>query len=318
MTDKYLLNIYIAAPGTPLKEDGTSLPGHMYYGLQHGNEAFSFGLAPAKHGEMNGPGKVYTDDVSNYQNPRYMRTLEVSKEQYDKLKEFGQDPSKAGFDTYYKDARNNCVDFTWGALNYAAIHKTDPKIIGYDRAPIYSAHERVPSVRHEGSLKPLHNIDDVQSIQAPIPNSALNKEHFNPMPARNWKQKLLSDNEIENPDQQHPLVKQAMSGVEKLPNDSFKTQQERQNAGAALGAKAAVEGFTHIDHVLQGADRKNIFAVQGALNDPAHQRTHVNSEVAANTAVTESLRQIQSDVQRHVEQTQLQSQQQDQPKRALV
>jgi hypothetical protein len=32
-SDKYLVDVYIAAPGTPLKKGGKSEVGHMYYGL---------------------------------------------------------------------------------------------------------------------------------------------------------------------------------------------------------------------------------------------------------------------------------------------
>jgi hypothetical protein len=121
----YLVHIYVAAPGTPLKiTGGTSLPGHMYYVVEHGANKFSFGLAPSKHGQINGPGSVYLDDEQNYQNPLYKRTLEISKEQYEKLLQFGKTPGAFGFSTYYQDARNNCVDFTWAALNHAGIHAT--------------------------------------------------------------------------------------------------------------------------------------------------------------------------------------------------
>ncbi len=34
MAQSYTVNIYVAAPGTPLKAGGTSLPGHMYYATE--------------------------------------------------------------------------------------------------------------------------------------------------------------------------------------------------------------------------------------------------------------------------------------------
>jgi hypothetical protein len=44
----YLIHIYIAAPGTPLKlyPYGTSTPAHMFYMNEHGVEKLSYSLAP--------------------------------------------------------------------------------------------------------------------------------------------------------------------------------------------------------------------------------------------------------------------------------
>jgi hypothetical protein len=73
----------------------------------------------------------------------------------------------------------------------------------------------------------------------------------------------------------HPLMQQALVGIDKLPADSFNTPQERENAGTALGAKAAMEGFSHIDQVIENADRTKLLAVQGVQNDPARLRAHI-------------------------------------------
>ena len=132
---RYTVEIVIAAPGTPLVDergvqkvvDGvpqTSGPGHMFYVL-HGPDKTtrSFGFAPTEHGSMNGPGEVMKTDAVEYRNPHYSRTLEISEQQYRKLEAFGAHPDKYGFDLQYKDVRNNCVDFTWEALNHAGIQR---------------------------------------------------------------------------------------------------------------------------------------------------------------------------------------------------
>ncbi len=72
---------------------------------------------------MNGPGEVMKTDAVEYRNPHYSRTLEISEQQYRKLEAFGAHPDKYGFDLQYKDVRNNCVDFTWEALNHAGIQR---------------------------------------------------------------------------------------------------------------------------------------------------------------------------------------------------
>jgi hypothetical protein len=63
---------------------------------------------------------VQINDLEDYHNPYYARTVEISREQYEKLNAFGQDPTKQGFSMHYS-WHNNCVDFTWHALHYAGI-----------------------------------------------------------------------------------------------------------------------------------------------------------------------------------------------------
>jgi hypothetical protein len=190
----YLIHIYIAAPGTPLllPPYGTSTPGHMFYVIEHGAEKKSYGLAPKEHGNINGPGVVYDNDDRNYKDPLHQRTLEITKEQYQKLKDFGDKPQQFGFSTYYADVRNNCVDFTWKALELAGLNATvtAPAPI----SPTNGAKRVVPRIHYEGRLKPTHNIRDVQTIQPPFPNSPHNHEKRNAMPKRDFKQWLLSEN----------------------------------------------------------------------------------------------------------------------------
>jgi hypothetical protein len=100
------------------------------------------------------------------------------------------------------------------------------------------------------------------------------------------------DKILENPS--HPLVLQALQGVEKLPADSFATSQERQNAGAALGAKAAMEGFSHIDQVIENADRTKLLAMQGVQNDPARLRAHIDKADAIIQPMEVSMAQLPS------------------------
>jgi hypothetical protein len=193
MMAAFLVHIYVAAPGTPLNlaPFGASLPGHMFYVIENGNARNSYGLAPVTHGKMEGIGKVFPDDESNYQNPLYKRTLEITQAQYQKLDEFGKTPTRFGFSTYYQDVRNNCVDFTWAALNHAGIHATTRQG-GHRGHPA----KNVPRPKYEGSLKPTKNVDDIQTIQPPIPGSKLNTETHNPMPKQKPLHWLLSETNL--------------------------------------------------------------------------------------------------------------------------
>lgn len=102
----YKLTIYVAAPGTDLKGDPeelsdprklgdplpTSTPGHMFYVVSRDNERNSYGFAPIEHGSIYGAGHRVETDLADYVNPHYERTLEITAEQYDRLKSFGDDP----------------------------------------------------------------------------------------------------------------------------------------------------------------------------------------------------------------------------------
>lgn len=195
---RYTVEIVIAAPGTPLVDergvqkvvDGvpqTSGPGHMFYVL-HGPDKTtrSFGFAPTEHGSMNGPGEVMKTDAVEYRNPHYSRTLEISEQQYRKLEAFGAHPDKYGFDLQYKDVRNNCVDFTWEALNHAGIQRKSSIDVNALGGP---AGQLLPDVRipldikgaGKDAFRPLRNIHGVDSIDPPFPDSELNQRKTNPL-----------------------------------------------------------------------------------------------------------------------------------------
>jgi hypothetical protein len=245
MSEPYLLTIYQAAPGTPLQKEqdpkATSAAGHMYYGLSNGKEQLSFGFAPSAHGASSGPGKVFDNDVANYKNPYQARTIEVTKEQYEKMKEFGRDPAKHGFDMNYNGANNSCVDFTWKALNSAGLH-------AYKNGK--------PDVNEEGAIRPVQNTDKVKSIPAPVPDSPHNKEQTNPLPERTWWQKLITEKDpaeramiladaAKNPDwTKSPVVVLGQDGnfasLTRDPSGNIQSIEKFAQNGEPMGAKVSL------------------------------------------------------------------------------
>lgn len=274
---QYTVTIYGAAPGTPLYEKGkpklddngnpeTSVPGHMYYVTSDGVNRSSWGFAPAAHGSLNGPGAVSRSDEESYHNPLYARTMEISKDQYDKLNEFGRAPDKHGFDMRYRDARNNCVDFTWAGLNHAGLKRTEKSLWdGKD-------HEV------EGKLNylPARNDDNIKTIRDPVPGSPLNKEERHPMPEMHWWQRVLTENEQRQPGgagaqpaQSTQIASAATPPAVASNDDPFEQLARASASGDAKAFSAAAQGY------MQSAEGQALMAAGREANQQQDaQRQH--------------------------------------------
>lgn len=252
---------------------------------------------------MNGPGEVMKTDAVEYRNPHYSRTLEISEQQYRKLEAFGAHPDKYGFDLQYKDVRNNCVDFTWEALNHAGIQRKSSIDVNALGGP---AGQLLPDVRipldikgaGKDAFRPLRNIHGVDSIDPPFPDSELNQRKTNPLPERSLKQHMLSDAEgmgersgdLLARHSNDPLLSQIHQGVARLDAERGRAfDATSENISASLYALAKANGLTQVDHVLlsdrtaQPDAAQNIFIVQGERNDPAQLRAGMPTAVAAQT-----------------------------------
>lgn len=199
--------------------------------------------------------------------------------------------------------RNNCVDFTWEALNHAGIERKRSIDVNALGGP---AGQLLPDVRipldikgaGKDAFRPLRNIHGVDSIDPPFPDSELNQRKTNPMPERSFKQHMLSDAEgmgersgdLLARHSNDPLFSQIHQGVARLDAErgrSFDAASE--NISASLYALAKANGLTRVDHVLlsdrtaQADVAQNIFIVQGERNDPAQLRAGMPTAVAAQT-----------------------------------
>ncbi|WP_052189793.1 MULTISPECIES: hypothetical protein [Xenorhabdus] len=115
---RYTVTIYAAHPGTPLNDNSgkprfdeekgeriTSAAGHMWYKISDGNTNDSYGFAPIDSG-IKGPGEVTKKDTIHYENPRFSRTMEITEEHYNQLKEYGDlavNKENPDFDLYYME-----------------------------------------------------------------------------------------------------------------------------------------------------------------------------------------------------------------------
>ncbi|AOR63832.1 hypothetical protein [Pectobacterium wasabiae] len=207
---RYTVTIYTAYPGTPLNneygaphfdKDGNlavSGAGHMWLqiikinkdGTKTNND--SYGFAPIETGAI-GNGIVTKTDTIHYESPHYSRTIEITKQQYDKIYEFGEvafSKSDKYFDLYYNGLTNSCIDFTWKALRHAGITPTK----AWNDLSSYNK-EQKKAGKFDGDLKVINNIPHIKSIPTPFPNSELNTQKYNKIPPRTRKQWVLSKNE---------------------------------------------------------------------------------------------------------------------------
>ncbi len=111
---------------------------------------------------------------------------------------------------------------------------------------------------------------------------------------------------------QHPLFQQSRERLQQLSPAPYGNARELDNAAGALAFQARANGLERIDHIVPSRDGNSLFAVQGALDDPAHRRVHADNErLAEQTLVQSSSRMQQMDNET------IQTQQQDQQRRSM-
>jgi len=147
------VTIKIVNSRTPVKESNPSTFGHMWYSLSDGSgDPVSYGFAPIKEGDPNGPGGVnpHGPDDKKYEidtNDGDRRiVIQLTQDQFNKMKDFGDHPEKYGFDMNYNGVLNSCIDFTWKALEVVGLNPN----------------------HFQGDILPKDNIDEVENLQKGI------------------------------------------------------------------------------------------------------------------------------------------------------
>jgi hypothetical protein len=107
---------------------------------------------------------------------------------------------------------------------------------------------------------------------------------------------VASAKDSQTPDN-HPLYKQALAGIEKLPGDAFKNDEHRQNAAGSLAVEANNNNFKQIGGVAQSTNGATLFATNGALNDPASEKVSLEKVQAVSQPVEKSAQLLQQDTQ---------------------
>jgi hypothetical protein len=312
----YSLTVYVAAPGTPHVRDGVttySTPGHLYWAISDGNTVNGYGFGPRTPGDIHGPGSVSIRDHREYQNPMYERQMAISREQYEALKEFGRrtidgdDPrfnSSSITDSY--GLGNNCVDYTWKALEVAGIHQQRP-YANDDRVSVREVMlGRGAYLRYEGALRPVDNIRDLQRLQDPIQGHPLNQTIEREPPRLEGVdliRRLLSENDPRHPDHpDHERYRRVEALVHAEDARLGRTPDEASaNLTASLTLASKRDGiepvhlaFSHQDKARGIAAGQNVFLFDGdPVREPWYQRTMLPTAQAVAAPAAESFRELE-------------------------
>lgn len=106
-------------------------------------------------------------------------------------------------------------------------------------------------------------------------------------------------------DPRHPdnaMFRQALKGMEQLGPQAFKNHKEMENAAGVAVFEAKASGLKQIDNVVPSSNGTGLFAMQGAPNDPAHHRVHLDKAHAVAEPIEKSTVQVQQETGPQVQQ----------------
>lgn len=101
----------------------------------------------------------------------------------------------------------------------------------------------------------------------------------------------------------HGLFRDASRHLEQLGPSAYANRGELDNAAAKLAQESRNAGLQRIDHVVVARDGRNLFAVQGEMTDPAHQRVQVDRQAAIQQPIEQTSQQL-SETRAQASQTQ--------------
>ncbi|MHC8376341.1 S8 family serine peptidase [Pseudomonas sp. MDT1-16] len=219
--------------------------GHMWYSLSDGaGNRKSYGFESV-YGEMRGLGQVGNYDDAGYKETVYEVSVVLTEDQFNKLKNFSEDPQSGGFDnTRYRLLTNSCVDFVYASL----------KTVGYNGKGFEGAFFPADNVSHVNDL--LH------TYGAQIIRDDLTR-HGEYYEAKDGQQCLwLGVGDISTATHTSNLINIDI-------NPSPQPQQHIQ--GESKAQQDVANGF------IQNAATHNIFAVGGILNKTDFTSTQMAS-----------------------------------------
>ena len=132
-----------------MSPDPSSTLGHLWVTLTSPDGSSSYGFYPQHNGQSRDRGEVRTGDSATHYplGTVVSNTLNISESQFNKMKDFAENPRMHGFNTYNGDPvfekQTTCVQFGWGVIHAGGID---------------------PAHNFGNSLLPGNNWDDVRHL----------------------------------------------------------------------------------------------------------------------------------------------------------
>lgn len=267
--DKAVLGIHSDVDPATEGSFNQFVDGHAWITVTRGGSTQYYGLWPDEHprADDNGPGMDIRSGMEARFTPSASRYYELSAEQEKQLD------------------RELSQNVTWSYTNTCAswASATAAKVTG----------QRLDAGELLLTDTPRELIESIRAAERLHPTSPAS-----PQPAAESRQENSSSSSLSRTSMD--IHQQATEGVHALDASLGRAPDgSSQRMAASLAVLARTHGLERIDHVVLGtatgpsSEGRNIFIVQGGLNDPAHRRAHMGVEAALQPSVDESLQRLQ-------------------------
>ncbi|MGH8037613.1 MAG: XVIPCD domain-containing protein [Stenotrophomonas sp.] len=274
MTDKVVLGIHSHVDPQTQGSFNQFVDGHAWISVTRNGNTQYYGLWPDEHPlvENNGPGTDIRVGMEAGSTASASRYYELTPEQVQKLDKALGENVEWGY-------TNTCASWSTATLTKVTGQKLDAGELMFTDTP----RELIDAIRK------------AERIQPTTPS--------HPQPPPDPKQQGSNGQSLS--DASTTLHRQAIEGVTRLDASLGREPDESSHRMAAsLAHLARDQGMERIDHVVlgtptgQSANAQNVFVVQGALDDPAHRRAHMDVSAALRPSVDESIQKLQQADQR--------------------
>ncbi len=269
MPDKVVLGVHSRVDPNTVGSADQFVDGHSWLSVTRNGATQYYGLWPDDHPRVvdNGPGTDIRVGMEARSTPTASRYYELTPEQVAKL------------DSALRE------NVAWGLTNTCAswASETAAKVTG----------KRLDAGEFLITDTPRELIKSIREAEKREPTSP-----SHPLPPPDPKEKSSSLRSLGDASTQ--LHQQATAGVHRLDAAMGRAPDESsERMSASLANLARSHGLDRIDHVVLSAGNaqtppgQNVFVVQGRLDDPAHLRAQMSTNLAVQTPVNESLQQLQ-------------------------
>ncbi|WP_313348254.1 XVIPCD domain-containing protein [Stenotrophomonas sp.] len=269
MTDKVILGIHSHVDPNTQGSFNQFVDGHAWISVTRNGATQYYGLWPDEHPlvEDNGPETDIRVGMEARSRASASRYYELTPEQVQKLDQaLGENVEWA--------YTNTCASWSTATLTKVTGQTLDAGELMFTDTP----RELIGAIRK------------AERIQPTTPS--------HPQPPPEPKQQESSGRSLG--DASTTLHRQAMEGVARLDLSLGRAPDESsERMAASLAHLARDQGLNRIDHVVLGTptgqspNSQNVFVVQGALDDPAHRRAHMDVNAALRPSVEESIQKLQ-------------------------